>query len=194
MISARKLRANRANARASTGPRTVAGKARATRNARRHGLTLSVLADPAGSAEVEALAREIAGEGANLELQELACRIAAAQIDLVRVRRARYQLLSRALGDPVYESPGTVKKKTLLVSRLARTLGPDALITPGFVGLVVDAVDSVLVAKPEGPDKFATILSNIAPQLAVMDRYERRALSRRKFATRGFDAARAGAV
>ncbi len=114
MISARKLRANRANARASTGPRTVAGKARATRNARRHGLTLSALADPARSAEVEALAREIAGEGANLELQELASRIAAAQIDLVRVRRARYQLLSRALGDPVYEFAGYGQKENFI--------------------------------------------------------------------------------
>jgi hypothetical protein len=84
VISARKIHANRANARTSTGPRTAAGKARAARNARRHGLTLSVLADPVRAAELDDIAREIAGEGANPELQELASRIAAAQIDLVR--------------------------------------------------------------------------------------------------------------
>jgi hypothetical protein len=43
----RKDDANRANARRSTGPRTAAGKARASRNAVRHGLSVSVLADPA---------------------------------------------------------------------------------------------------------------------------------------------------
>jgi hypothetical protein len=39
--------------------------------------------------------------------------------------------------------------------------------------------------------KFATILLDCAADLAAMDRYERRALSRRKFAVRQFDAERA---
>jgi len=44
---------------------------------------------------------------------------------------------------------------------------------------------------PQGPDELATILSGKAKKLLAMDRYERRALSRRKFAIRAFDAARA---
>jgi len=51
-----------------------------------------------------------------------------------------------------------------------------------------------LATKPEGPQKFASILSDMARQLAAMDRYERRALSRRKFAIRAFDAAQRQAV
>jgi hypothetical protein len=47
---------------------------------------------------------------------------------------------------------------------------------------------------PQGPRKLALILSQEAKQLLAMDRYERRALSRRKFAIRAFDAARRQAV
>ena len=43
---------------------------------------------------------------------------------------------------------------------------------------------------PEGWHKLATILSQEAKQLRSMDRYEQRALSRRKFAIRAFDEAR----
>jgi hypothetical protein len=42
----------------------------------------------------------------------------------------------------------------------------------------------------EGQDKLATILLEEAKELLAMDRYERRALSRRKFAVRAFDEAR----
>ena len=43
MISARKLQANRANAKKSTGPRTPQGKTSSRRNALRHGLTSRVV-------------------------------------------------------------------------------------------------------------------------------------------------------
>lgn len=39
MTTQRQSDANRANAKASTGPRTVAGKRQVAQNARRHGLT-----------------------------------------------------------------------------------------------------------------------------------------------------------
>jgi len=53
-----------------------------------------------------------------------------------------------------------------------------------------DNVMEVLNSKPEGPYKFATILADKTRQLLALDRYERRALSRRKFAIRAFDTAR----
>ena len=131
-MSEGRAQTNRANARASTGPRTREGKASVARNARKHGLSLPVLHDPALSREVESLARAIAQ--ADPPRYELACRVAEAQIDILRVRRARHDILSGAVVDP-------------------------------------DAVKT----------------------FAAMDRYERRALSRRKFAIREFDAA-AGAA
>ena len=122
MTSDRKINANRANARASTGPQTAPGGARAARNALRHGLSLPVCSNPALSEEVETLAREIAGPSANAESQELARQVAEAQIDLRRVRYARYQFLSRALTDPYYDPrANTMKKATFPAFSCRRT-------------------------------------------------------------------------
>jgi hypothetical protein len=172
LTSDRKIKANRANARASTGPQTAQGRARAARNALRHGLSLPVCSDPALSEEVEALAREIAGTDANAETQELARRVAEAQIDLRRVRYARHQLLSGELSNSYYDSRANVREKGN---------APD-------VPLAVLA--KYVTSTPEGPQKFAIILSQEAKQLLAMDRYERRALLRRKIAIQAFDEAR----
>jgi hypothetical protein len=61
--------------------------------------------------------------------------------------------------------------------------------------LVVDEVRDVLSPKPlEGEEKLASILEEKISEFAALDRYERRALSRRKAAIRNFDAARTLAV
>jgi hypothetical protein len=130
---------------------------------------------------MEALAREIIRTDANPEIQELARRIAEAQIDLRRVRHVRHQILSQALSDPDYESEAMLGKKAALAIRILRRSDLD---TP-----MPDEVMEFLSSKPEGPNKFATILADRARQLLALDRYERRALSRRKFAIRAFDAA-----
>ena len=120
MTGERKIRANRANAQASTGPKTARGRSHAARNALRHALSLPVYSDPVLSEEVEALAREIIGTDSNPEMQELARRIAEAQIDLRRVRHVRHQILSQALSDPDYESEAMLGKKAALAIRILR--------------------------------------------------------------------------
>jgi hypothetical protein len=182
-MSNRKIKANRANARASTGPKTARGRTRAARNAFRHGLNLPVHSDPALCEEVEALAREIAGTGANAEIQELARRVAEAQIDLSRVRFARHQLLSHALSDPYYGSIENMRKKVALMGSLLRWNASD---------LPLATLMKNLASTPEGPEKFAAILSQEAKRLLTMDRYQRRALSRRKIAIQAFDEAKIG--
>ena len=145
MSTSRQIAANRDNARSSTGPRTEQGRARASRNARRHGLSVSVVSDPRLSQQVENLARDIVGETASPAVLEMARRFAEAQIDLDRIRRARYHACLLALGEGTRSEPGAAEVELIVRERVR--------------------------------------------QLKSLDRYERRALSRRRSATRAFDAA-----
>jgi hypothetical protein len=95
--SARKIAANRTNARSSTGPKTAQGRARAARNALRHGLNVPIYSDPATTDELGMLAREIAGAEAHAEIGVLARGVAEACLDLRRVRLARHRHLLDAL-------------------------------------------------------------------------------------------------
>jgi hypothetical protein len=130
MTSEKKRRANRRNARKCTGPRTAAGKARSACNSLRHGLARPARLDPQLVQTIGELARAIAGEGASLDRCEHAARIAAAHVEVMRVRQAKRELYSRSCG-----------------------------------------------------------FDELASRLEKLDRYERRALSRRKLAMRELDAA-----
>jgi len=145
LTSDRKIKANRANARASTGPQTARGRARAVRNALRHGLSLPVCSNPVLSEEVETLAREIAGPDANAETQDLARQVAEAQIDLRRVRYARHKLLSDALPEDNWR-----EKMAVLRSLLRKENAPDP---------PVDDLGAFLKSMSQGPHKFATPLT-----------------------------------
>ena len=181
MTSERKIKANRANAWASTGPRSRQGRARAARNALRHGLNLPVCADPALAEEVETLTHKIAGSDAIAEIRELARQVAEAQVDLRRVRYARHQLLSRNLSDPDYRSRFRSRAQVRAANKaldLLRRFAPK---------VHASVVAERLTPMPPGPQKLALILSQEAPHLLAMDRYEQRALRRRNSAIRDLE-------
>jgi hypothetical protein len=157
VINERRLRANRANARRSTGPTSAAGKARAAQNARRHGLSQDVLADPALGQDVEELAQRIAHEANRPDLIDLARRVAKAQTDVQRIWQFRQERMQAAVA------------------------GPGA----GHAG---DGHDSA-PTRVRGADALAEALAPLTRELKAVDRYMRRALSRRKFAVRDFAAA-----
>jgi hypothetical protein len=89
----RRRKANVANATASTGPRSEAGKARSSKNALRHGLNVSIWDDAVLTSRAEELALRMAGAKADAETLIRARAIAEAQFALERVRARRMRLL-----------------------------------------------------------------------------------------------------
>jgi hypothetical protein len=185
MVSDAKIRANRKNAQRSTGPKTADGRSRSAQNAFRYGLSLPISCVPAWSAEVERISRKIAGPNASAEMLELARRIAEAQTDVDRARYARHRFLSAKIDNPYYERRADTRKKLAILCRAIPYLfRPDAPVMLG------EWLEYYLLLTPQGPHKLLAILSEESRHLLTMDRYERRAISRRKFAIRAYDEAR----
>jgi hypothetical protein len=90
----KQIAANRANAKRSTGPKSARGKMVSSRNAYRHGLTcpLSLGADTA--AKLEAIAQAVTGEGAGEEQLISAAEFARAQLELLRIRARRAEMMT----------------------------------------------------------------------------------------------------
>jgi hypothetical protein len=164
----------------STGPKTSAGKARAANNALRHGLNIPVPSDPALAPQIEAIALKIAGPRAEAEALEIARRIAVGQIDVNRVRDIRRRLITGWMTDPGYHAP--IRQQLPLVKTVNRA--------EQIRGAPFDTDETLEMIHPS--KRSRRVVAERASQLAALDRYERRALSRRKFAVRKFDA-RAGA-
>ena len=181
------VRANQANTRISTGPKSRAGKWRSARNARRHGLSLPIWSDPSLSADAEGLALALAGPAAGPELQCRARTAAAAQIDVDRIRRVRHRLIAQEFDDPnLWPKTSQASWKFLRdLMRLHQLLLHQGLYIPWHLRSVLQFLQT-----PDRAQKFALAISNLAQQLAILERYERRALSQRKRVFRALDAER----
>jgi len=170
--------------------------------------------DPALAPQAEAIALRIAGP--NRDAKTLDC-ARQAQVDLNRVRSLRTQVIVRAVSSslrpsvqrlaagPAYRSvivhppaaPRRSPRQTLSgvwgAGRYAveRAIGGSAQTGRTEYGYINRPRDDQPVIHPkplEGDAKLAAVLVDSVGELTGLDRYERRALSRRKSAIRNIDA------
>ena len=168
--------ANRRNAKRSTGPKTARGKTRSAANALRHSLAASVRADPHLDTQIEALAKIIAGGEAGPARLDLARRVAEVQFDLMRIQRAR----NATLDDPKLRSasPSSDESRSVrgkLLQHNIRVAGL-SLLEQAKLG-IISAGEKLGLA--EG-------FEFLTEALRRLDRYERRALSRRRSLIRAY--------
>jgi hypothetical protein len=182
--SGRETSRPRATPRRSTGPRSRRGKRISAANATIHGLSISVLRTADLADEVTLLARRIAG--GNDDLLVFAAPIAEAHVELRRVRRVRSKLIDCALREA---EDGTEARAWHCLARLAGLKLDQARGLRGRAGDRRLLQTYHEVVDESAPGRHARVLGELAHDLARLDRYERRALSRRKFAVRRFDAA-----
>ena len=181
MSSTGRVAANRKNAKKSTGPRTRRGKSRASRNALQHGLEKVNFGIAGLSKKVQRLAKKICQDDSDPFRSEQAVIIAESQILIARVRAARVAALERprtSVGSsPIRPSHAVADQGSARTRRVADGEG--------------DARNLSKAAVPGSRRKkvlncvIALLTVRLAmPELLSLERYERRALSRRKRAIR----------
>jgi hypothetical protein len=151
MASERQLRANRGNAKKSTGPKSRAGKKRASQNAYRHGLRAGILPDPDWIKKIEASAKKIVDStGGQIGLGQ-ARSVAHAQLEVQRTRSI----------------------STAVVRQILAGCDPS--------GWTPAADNKPFAVAPEAPDndRKAEAVGRALSALKVLDRYESRAAARR---------------
>ena len=159
MATERQIAANRRNARKSTGPRSRAGKRRASRNSYRHGFSYGVAAVAEFTKHVEALAQKIAGRAADAVTLEIARSIARAELDLAQIRRTKVAVIAR-----------------MYVTRFLTSIDR---------GLPLSLTVPVAPSMPSSElERSAEAVRRALPELLKLDRYERRATARRDRASR----------
>ena len=168
MASERQIAANRRNARKSTGPRSGAGRKRASRTAYRHGLTLNITSTAAFAKQLNKLARKIAGDTKDAITLERARAVAHAELDLARVRRAKVALIERA------SAFGELDPPRLTVTQVIRLLNAFERGRP-----IPQPIDALATMPSQEPDRSAEAVRRALPDLRKLERYERRSAARR---------------
>jgi hypothetical protein len=206
MTSPKKMAANRMNGRKSCGPRTIAGKARASRNARRHGLAaFGSKDDRAMTEQIEQMVDAICAGNDDPLLRQQAGMIAENQIWLACVRTEKVALIERLRDPTAYALASRTRiAQAKLRIRLFDIAGSQVKTIDALMQKTIAAggdperepIPPKLEAAWPPPcvkgisndgerDEYESLREGIR-DLMRLCRYERRAWSRRKRAVRAF--------
>jgi hypothetical protein len=119
MTSERKVAANRTNGRKSRGPSTAAGKAKVSRNARRHGLAAKCHLNSDVSGQIELITNAICSDHADPSLREEARTIAQSVVTLHRVQVQNLATFER-IRDVGPDATDCMREALAELSRFAR--------------------------------------------------------------------------
>jgi hypothetical protein len=198
MASERQIAANRRNARKSTGPRSGAGKKRASRSSYRHGLSARIAPGAGRAKRIEQLARQIAGDAADVLSLERARSAAQAEFDLADARQAKVALIELLQTDG--DCDGPARPLTPLqadgrreVSQAASIFDKTDFFTDGWpyreAGSLAKLDKAGFFSEPgkagtskpsARPKRPQTAARQRLSELLKLDRYERRATGRRQ--------------
>jgi hypothetical protein len=171
MASARQIEANRRNARKSTGPKTRAGRQRTRTNAYRHGL--AAVFNREALAEIEELARQLAGEAVDPIILQHARDAAHAVFMLARIKLLRIAWVQRTyeLGCVEFPPKSVLRREFLAWVEQEGPPRPLMRLPPETM-------------PPPGPERLTEAIRRALSELARLERFEARAAARRNRAFR----------
>jgi hypothetical protein len=189
-VSAR-VRANRLNGKKSTGPKTIEGRTRSARNALKHGLARPLVNIHGASECAENLALSWIGSDAEPIQMEQARKAAEAHLELERIDARRIAVLSGPWVKEVHKTSRTILRETSawidIQDRISRVVGKDNPTERDVTRLeqLIEQRKSITLTPMIQETEMD--FGEIASELIKLERYERRARSRRKKALRELD-------
>jgi hypothetical protein len=190
-----RVRANRLNGKKSHGPKTIEGRTRSARNALKHGLARSLVNIHGARERVESLALSWVGSDAEPIQIEQARKAAEAHLELERIEASRHAILAEPWVKEIHKQPRIILREANawldIQEQISRVVEKDNPTEKDVTRLEQLIEKRKSISLTPIIQETTMDFGEIASELIKLERYERRARSRRKKALRELDRLRA---